>query len=49
MQRAAQKKEAEAERQQATQQPAGGQQEVDFDNMTDAEIEAFVKSQEGDE
>lgn len=49
MQRAAQKKEAEAERQQAAQQPAGGQQEVDFDNMTDAEIEAFVKSQEGDE
>lgn len=49
MQRAAQKKEAEAERQQAAQQPAGGQQEVDFDNMTDAEIEAFVKSQEGGE
>lgn len=49
MQRAAQKKEAEAERQQAAQQPAGGQQEVNFDNMTDAEIEAFVKSQEGGE
>ena len=49
MQRAAQKKEAEAERQQAAQQPADGQQEVNFDNMTDAEIEAFVKSQEGGE
>ena len=49
MQRAAQKKEAEAERQQAAQQPAGGQQEVNFDNMTDAEIEAFGKSQEGGE
>ncbi len=49
MQRAAQKKEAEAERQQAAQQPASGQQEVNFDNMTDAEIEAFVKSQEGGE
>ena len=48
MQRAAQKKEAEAERQQAA-QPASGQQEVNFDNMTDAEIEAFVKSQEGGE
>ena len=46
MQRAAQKK--EAERQQAA-QPASGQQEVNFDNMTDAEIEAFVKSQEGGE
>ena len=49
MQRAAQKKEAEAERQQAAQQPADGQQEVNLDNMTDAEIEAFVKSQEGGE
>ena len=59
MQRAAQKKEAEAERQAAAQQQAepqppqqpaaGGQQEVNFDNMTDAEIEAYVQSHEGAE
>ena len=53
MAKAAAKKEAEAA---AGQQPAAetpqapaGQQTVDFDKMSDEEIEAFVKSQEGGE
>jgi hypothetical protein len=58
MAKAAAKKEAEAAagQQQAGQQPAAetpqapaGQQTVDFDKMSDEEIEAFVKSQEGGE
>ena len=57
MAKAAAKKEAEAAgQQQAAQQPAAetpqapaGQQTVDFDKMSDEEIEAFVKSQEGGE
>ena len=53
MQRAAQKKEAEAAagQQQAAETPQApaGQQTVDFDKMSDEEIEAFVKSQEGGE
>ena len=58
MAKAAAKKVAEAAagQQQAAEQPAvetpqapAGQQTVDFDKMSDEEIEAFVKSQEGGE
>lgn len=48
MEKAARRKEAEREAQTQEPQPsAEGQQKVDFDKMTDEEVEAFLNGQEG--